>query len=304
MNSQLIDYLVVSALGAMIGFVEVLARYKDAPFKVAFSRPGLLYIFINAGVSALALWGVRLFDIKFADNPSWSPEAMRWLQVGISGLSAMTLFRSSLFNFRVDEQDVSVGPNAILQILLVAVDKEVDRMRGAQRAKIVEDAMEGISYNDAVLNLPPVVLALMQNLTDKDKNEIVNSVEKSLQSKAPERSKTMTLGLSMINVVGEDILKAAIDMANLNEKSKVEQAGNLITKVIEKLGSEKTGDADTQPKLQNLETAVQPVSEATSKAIMPLEAAANEEKIGPAVDKLRERMSKRPAKTKKAGGKP
>ncbi|MCJ7434095.1 MAG: hypothetical protein MUO77_11460 [Anaerolineales bacterium] len=290
MNAQWIDYLAVLALGAMIGFVEVLARYKDAPFKVAFSPPGLLYIFINAGVSGLALWGVRLFGITFGDNPSWSPEAIRWFQVSVSGLSAMTLFRSSLFNFRVDEEDVSIGPNAILQILLVAVDKEVDRMRGAQRARIVEDAMEGITFDEAVLNLPPVVLALMQNLTDKDKNEILNSVEKSLQSKAPERSRTMTLGLSMINVVGEDILKAAIDMANLEKKSRPEQVAGVVGKVIEKIGSDKSDGAESQPGASSGEPA--------PNVIVPLEAAVNEEKIAPAVDKLRKQLDKNAAEPK------
>ncbi|HAX71057.1 MAG TPA: hypothetical protein DCY14_15695 [Anaerolineae bacterium] len=287
MNAEWIDYFAVLLLGAMIGFVEILARYKDAPFKVAFSPPGLLYIFINAGVSGLALWGVRLFGIEFGSNPNWSEEAVRWLQVGVSGLSAMTLFRSSLFNFRVDEQDISVGPNAILQILLVAVDKEVDRLRGSQRARIVEDAMEGITFEDAVLNLPPVILGLMQNLTDKDRNEIVNSVEKSLQSKAPERSKTMTLGLSFINVVGEDILKAAIDMANLDKRPKAEMSA-MVGKVTGQAGDAK------------LEGAPQTPPEAVPNLLVPLEAAVNEEKIAPAVDKLRKKLDKKAPKPKTA----
>lgn len=221
MDANLIDYLVVMGLGAIVGFVEILARYKDAPFKVSFSPPGILYILINAGVSALALWGVRLFDIKFQDNPNMTADMIRWTQVGVSGLMAMTLFRSSLFMFRVGDQDVSVGPNAILQILLVAVDKEVDRRRGAQRARIVEDAMEGIVLQDAVKNLPAVVIALMQNLSDKDQDEIVALVKttgEALKEGVPERTVTLTLGLGLINVVGEDILKAAIDMVNLNEQ--------------------------------------------------------------------------------------
>lgn len=285
MSNQLIDYAAVLFLGAMIGFVEILARYKDAPFKVAFSYPGTLYIGINAGVAGIALWGVRLFGIEFGSDPSWSAEAKRWLQVGLSGLSAMTLFRSSLFNFRVDEQDVSVGPNAILQILLVAVDKEVDRLRGAQRARVVEDAMDGINFRDAVLNLPPVVLSLMQNLTDRDRNAILNSVKEVLQSKAPERSKTMTLGLSMINIVGEDILKAAIDMANLKPQAAAPKAESLIGNVIKKLGG--PAETDTQPKVKE-DGATSPAPD--PKVSVALENAVSDEKIAPAVDKLRQKM--------------
>lgn len=47
MNAEWIDYFAVLLLGAMIGFVEILARYKDAPFKVAFSPPQVCFIFLS-----------------------------------------------------------------------------------------------------------------------------------------------------------------------------------------------------------------------------------------------------------------
>lgn len=292
MSAQLIDYLAVLSLGAMIGFVEILARYKDAPFKVSFSPPGALYILINAGVSALALWSVRLFDLKFSDNPNMSPEMVRWLQIGISGLSAMTLFRSSLFMFRVGDQDVSVGPNAILQILLVAVDKEVDRTRGAQRAKIVETAMEGIRFNDAVSNLPPVVVALMQNLSDKDQGEIVALVEeakRSLKKGVPERAVTMTLGLGMINVVGEDILIAAIDMVNLDEQR--QQPKSVMSKVQEIFT-----DTDAKRKAQELKSIEEAdKSHSTSASPLVTNVSTGKENDDLVVDKekLRRKLSKK-----------
>jgi hypothetical protein len=223
MAPQIIDFLVVFAIGALVGGVEVLSRYKDAPFKVALSRPGLIYIGMNGLVSLLALLTVRLFGWTFTDNPQTSAEIIRWTQVCVAGLAAMTLFRSSLFNFHLADQDISIGPNAILQILLVAVDKEVDRLRGKERARIVEEAMDGIAFNEAVLNLPTVAIALMQNLSREDQDEILDSV-KALNSEEaknmPERTKTMSLGLTIMNVVGEDILKAAIDVVNLDENRK------------------------------------------------------------------------------------
>jgi hypothetical protein len=220
MLSQLIDFLVVFALGALIGSVEILSRYKDAPFKVALSAPGLVYTGLNALVALSALLIVRLFGWTFSDNPQNSTEIIRWTQVLVSGLAAMTLFRSSLFYFHLGDQDISVGPNAILQILLVAVDKEVDRLRGKERARIVEEAMDRISFPEAVLNLPTVAIALMQNLSREDQDEILRSVKalKSEEAKdMPERTKTMSLGLTIMNVVGEDILKAAIDVVNLGQ---------------------------------------------------------------------------------------
>lgn len=238
MLPQVIDFLAVFTLGALVGCVEVISRYKDAPFKVALSRPGLIYIGINGLVALLALLTVRLFGWTFTDRPDASVEIIRWMQVLLSGLAAMTLFRSSLFNFHLADQDISIGPNAILQILLVAVDKEVDRLRGKERARIVEEAMDGIAFNEAVLNLPTVAIALMQNLSREDQDEILESVKalKSEEAKdMPERTKTMSLGLTIMNVVGEDILKAAIDMVNL-DKARKKAADEKDAPVIEQIG--------------------------------------------------------------------
>lgn len=281
MAIQFVDYLMVAALGALIGFVEILSRYKDAPFKVAFSLPGLFYLLLNGAASLIALWGIRLFDVSLIDNPNWTPEMVRWLQVGVAGVASMILFRSALFTFRTGDQDVSVGPNAILQVLLVAVDKEVDRMRGAIRAKIVEDAMDGISFEEAVTNLPPVVIALMQNLSDKDKNEILDSVKIALESKAPERARVMTLGLNMINVVGEDILKAAIDMVNLDKKSRAEPSQPPVA-----------GSRDKTPKPDEARPGAAAATLPTAASLDVEAASPTEPAPDPVVDKLRERLGK------------
>ncbi len=295
MDLQFIDYLVVSVLGALIGFVELLSRYKDAPFKVVFSPPGMFYLLLNGAASLIALWGIRLFDVSFIDNPNWTPEMIRWLQVGVAGVAAMTLFRSALFTFRTGDQDISVGPNAILQVLLVTVDKEVDRMRGAIRAKIVEDAMDGISFEEAVTNLPPVVIALMQNLSDKDKNEILDSVKIALESRAPERARVMTLGLNMINVVGEDILKAAIDMVNLDKKSKVDASQTPVDRP-----RDKAPRFDESRPATGTSTFPTAVSLDVEAAATPAEPAPESSELDPVVHKLAERLGKKAADPGKA----
>jgi hypothetical protein len=268
MVPQVIDFLAVLAIGALVGCVEVLSRYKDAPFKVALSRPGLIYIGINGLVALLALLAVRLFGWTFTDNPNYSVEIIRWTQVFVSGLAAMTLFRSSLFNFHLADQDISIGPNAILQILLVAVDKEVDRLRGKERARIVEEAMDGIAFTEAVLNLPTVAIALMQNLSREDQDEILGSV-KALNSEEakdmPERTKTISLGLTIMNVVGEDILKAAIDMVNLDESRK---------KAAEKQNS----------------PIVEPIVDAVAALAIGIQASPTPENVDPLKEKLREKL--------------
>lgn len=239
MLAAFMDGFVVFALGGFVGSVEILSRYKDAPFRVALSRPGLIYTGLNALVALIGLGLVRLFGWTFTTDAQASAEIIRWTQVLVAGLAAMTLFRSSLFKFHLGDQDISIGPNAILQILLVAVDKEVDRLRGQERAKIVEQAMDRISFNDAVLNLPTVAIALMQNLSRDDQDAILDSV-KALRSEEaremPERTKTMSLGLTIMNVVGEDILKAAIDVVNLNQAEAEKNGQGAVVPLMPVLG--------------------------------------------------------------------
>jgi hypothetical protein len=217
MQPNAIDFLIVFALGGLVGFVEMIARYRDAPFKVVISLPGFAYILINALVSLVALWSIRLFDWK--PVAQGSAEVNRWVQVASAGLGAMIIFRSSLFLFRVGEEDISVGPNAILQILLDAVDREVDRRRGRQRANAVEKMMCNIKYDEAALNLPPLSIALMQNLPKDEQDRILKIVENLSSAKnkgMPDNVKTLSLGLGIMNVVGEDILQAAINIAAPN----------------------------------------------------------------------------------------
>ena len=47
--------LLVFALGALVGFVEVLVRFRDEPFQAASSIPGVVYFAIN-GMAATAIY--------------------------------------------------------------------------------------------------------------------------------------------------------------------------------------------------------------------------------------------------------
>ncbi|NIV14805.1 MAG: hypothetical protein GWN62_27090, partial [Aliifodinibius sp.] len=121
----LYDYLIVVLLGMLVGLVEIISRYQDEPFQTVKSWPGLVYMLLNGTVAATALWLIRLFGWNFlpATLDAPTPEIERWTQVMISGLGAMALFRSSLFNLGMGDTKVSVGPSAVLDILLNTIDK-------------------------------------------------------------------------------------------------------------------------------------------------------------------------------------
>lgn len=229
-----VDYLIVMALGTMVGFVEIISRYQDAPFPTALTWPGIFYMWINALVAAAALWGIRLFGWNFIPSQTASADVTRWTQVITAGLGAMAIFRSSLFVLGKEEDAVSVGPNAVLQILLTAIDKEVDRYRGQERAKTVRRLMGKVNFDNASVmigNLVDIVKYLMQNLGEDDKKKIddLKAVEgKVLLGGADTELKKYLLGLQMMDLVGENVLQDAITIiTDVAEKSRLTDSAKL-----------------------------------------------------------------------------
>lgn len=210
-----IDFLVVMLLGALVGFVEIISRYQDAPFRTALTWPGVLYMWVNAVVAAAALWLIRLFGWTFVPGATASVEVTRWTQVISGGLGAMAIFRSSIFVLGKEEEQISVGPSAVLEILLNAIDKEVDRLRGKDRAQTVKKLMGSLHYDHVVKELRPMSLYLMQNLSNQDINEIATAVDQvEKQSNDPEVRKYL-LALRLLDVVGNEVLDQAINIRGL-----------------------------------------------------------------------------------------
>lgn len=213
LTAEYYDYLIVMLLGSLVGFVEIISRYPDAPFKTAMTWPGLLYMSVNALVATAALWLIRLYGGTFVPVENASPEIRRWTQVFVAGLGAMAIFRSSLLMVGKEGDEVSIGPNAVLKILLSAIDREVDRFRGQERAQSVKMIMESIDYEDAIQDLTVVSKALMQNLSEDDSKKIDEAKKKfEILTDIDVGTRKYLLGLHIMDVVGEDILRQAINI--------------------------------------------------------------------------------------------
>ena len=212
-DTTFVDYLVVMLLGALVGAIEIISRYQDAPFRTALTWPGMLYMWVNALVAASALWLMRLFGWNFVPGSvAEGSDVERWTQVMTAGLGAMAIFRSSLLVIGKEEEELSIGPAAILQILLNAIDKEVDRYRGQERARTVKQLMDSITYDDASRDLVLISQGLMQNLAEDDIQEI-DEAKKKIEVVTPDPEvRKYLLGLKIIDIVGEDVLRQAIDI--------------------------------------------------------------------------------------------
>lgn len=202
------DYTIAAALGAVVSSGEIVARYRDEPWDTLRSLPAIFYMLINALAAMGALTIVRTFGINFGASETNTP----LIQVIVAGLGAMMVFRSAFFTMRVGDQDVAVGAASFLQVMLDAVDREVDRRRAILRADRVRRIMEGIAFEKALTALPTYSIALMQNMEDDDQKKLLDDLNKlSAFPDFDDAVKSQILGLAVMNYLGEDVLQASVD---------------------------------------------------------------------------------------------
>lgn len=211
------DFAVVALLGVLVGGGELISRYRDAPARALYNWPAFFYVVLNIAASVAALALIRIYGWTFGMNAGGS--ALRWTQILLAGTGAMALFRTSLFTLHVADQDIGVGPSSFLQIFRDASDRAVDRLRAKARGDQVAEIMQGISYPKAYEGLPPYCLALMQNVPDEEQVRLMKSLELLNQEQMDDAIKVRILGLHLMNVVGPDVLTAAVESLRDEMKS-------------------------------------------------------------------------------------
>jgi hypothetical protein len=204
----LLPYAAAAAIGALVGATELIGRYRDEPFRATLSRPGFVYMAVNGLASIIVLAAAVAFNWNFGGAPN-TPQA-EVVRVVVAGLSAMAILRTSLFSVRVADQEVGIGPVAILQVLLVAIDAGVDRARAEHRSTATGRIMSGLQFGIVSEALPAYALALMQNLSREDQAALGKQVGELVGSKMDDRLKVLILGLTVMNAVGEGVLDSAV----------------------------------------------------------------------------------------------
>ena len=200
-------YLAAIFIGAAVGLGEIVGRYRDAPERALSTIPADLYILINAAASGFAMYAVWHFDIVKGQTGV----RLIILQILLAGFGAMAFFRTSVFTFRQGDQDIGIGPVAFLQVMLKATDRAVDRLRANERADQICTIMNGVSFERAKVALPTFAMSLMQTVPPDEQKGVSDEVN-GLDSKKDLDldTKAKSLGLKLMNVIGEDVLRAAV----------------------------------------------------------------------------------------------
>ena len=205
------DWVAVAALGASVGAGELVSRYRDAPMRALLTTPAVFYISVNGAAAVAALALTRALGWSAEAPGAGGDNTVQWLQVLTAGLGAMALLRSSLFVVRRGDQDVAVGPSTFLDAVLDAAGRAVDRVRAQERAWAVARVMDRIACDKALEALPPYLPLLMQTLSDEEQATFRKEVaDVRDDAEASARIKVLSLGLLVMNYMGEGVLQAVV----------------------------------------------------------------------------------------------
>ena len=199
-------WAIVAAIGLAAGATEIVAKYRDEPRRALSTQPAILYMLINAGASVIALFMIKELNWDFGVNA----DQVNLVQIIVAGFGAMIILRAAVFTIRAPGKEAMVGPVNVLQTVLDACDRAVDRKRASERAAEVSKLMQDISFERAIVELPMVSLALMQNLSNEEQVRLRARVDDLRGSRLSNEGKCLSLGLVLLGSLGVEALEAAI----------------------------------------------------------------------------------------------
>jgi hypothetical protein len=204
------SYFFCFFIAAGTGIVELVARYKDEPWRAIRTSPAFVYLVINGLAACAALYAVIHFgEVEAIWGDLATSERTKYV-IG-AALGAMAIFRTSLMNIRVADTDIQLGPSMFLEILRGAADRAVDRAMAVPRSQKVSTIMAAVAFAKAKVVLPTYCFALMQNVTAAEQQQFGMLVDSLDAAEMSESVKSLNLGLALLNLVGERVLTTAVE---------------------------------------------------------------------------------------------
>ena len=112
---------------------------------------------------------------------------------------------------RIGDTDVGIGPSALLQSLLAAADRMINRDQAQGRANDVAGTMRDIDFDKARTSLPSLCFLLVENITPADQEGVSDQIKRlAAASDVSADQKSIILGVYLIRQVGADVLDLAV----------------------------------------------------------------------------------------------
>jgi len=206
------QYGSVAFIGAFIGIGELVSRYKDDPYEAITNRHAVTYTLLNVLSAVMALLALKTLNTNGVEGVlnGEGPASSRVGYTLLAGFGAMGILRSSAFNMRVGKDDISIGPSALLQVMLSATDRAVDRARARVRAENMARTMHLVPFEQIEESLPQLAFTMMQNVTDQEKQVFANELAALREKRMDTVAKSISLGLSLSNIVGQGVVDDAV----------------------------------------------------------------------------------------------
>ncbi|MGE3109475.1 MAG: hypothetical protein AB7G11_05955 [Phycisphaerales bacterium] len=193
-------YLLAGLIGAIAASIEIATRFRDEPVKALSYRESIAYLTVNFLVGALA------FQIAWASQASPSADQAPMF-ASLAGLGATMLIRAKVITLKISGQEVGIGPGLIVDKLLRALDRQIDRRRALDRTNLVQSSMAGVAYDDAKATLETHLLRALITLTKEEKEEIGRLVGEIEESPRSDQERAMSMGYLVLDIAGEKFLR-------------------------------------------------------------------------------------------------
>ena len=203
-----------SLVGAVVGAVEILQRYRDAPFRALFSGWGIGYMLLNAAVSYGTFWVLYHW---VGTPPSAAGEHNDPLHLLIvaagAGFGGTTLIRARLATIRLPGgQEVGIGPAIVIETLLAEVVRQLDRQLGVERCRTVHRLMNGIDFDRAKKRLPKELFLALHSVPAEEAARLSKRIDEiDRMDHLSSQAKSCELGYYLLDLVGEKLLASVLE---------------------------------------------------------------------------------------------
>jgi hypothetical protein len=135
----------------------------------------------------------------------------RLYEILLASFGAIAFFRTSFFTARIGGADIGIGPSALLQSLLGAADRMIDRDQAQGRADGVAKIMREVEFRKAQAALPSLCFILVESLSVAEQQQGGEQIKQLVERKdIDDESKSILLGVYLIRFVGADVLEDAV----------------------------------------------------------------------------------------------
>ena len=201
-------------VGVAVGAVEILQRYRDAPFRAVFNVWGIGYVALNAAVSYGAFWVLYHWIGTPAAAASGQSDTLHLMGLAAGGgFGGAAVIRARLATIRLPSgQEFGFGPVIVIETLLSVVDRQLDRQLATERYLTVHELMDGIDFERAKKRLPRELFLAMQSVPEEEFSHIGKPIEEIDRMEGlSTQDKSYLLGYYLLDLVGKEFLASILD---------------------------------------------------------------------------------------------